>query len=152
MAKKSAGLLIFRRTTSSLEVLLVHPGGPYWAKKDEGVWSIPKGEFEESEDPMAAAKREFNEEMGIAISGELVALEPLRQAGGKTVYAWAVEGDFDLSNIKSNTFSLEWPPKSGKQREFPEIDRAEWFTMEVARRKILKGQAGFIHQLVEKLG
>lgn len=152
MPKKSAGLLIFRRTSSDLEVLLVHPGGPFWAKKDEGAWSIPKGEFEESENPVTAAKREFEEEMGFGIGGDLVALEPLRQPGGKTVYAWAVEGDFDPGKIKSNTFTIEWPPKSGRHQEFPEVDRAEWFPIQVARRKILKGQAGFITQLLNKLG
>ncbi len=152
MPKKSAGLLIFRRTAIAIEVLLVHPGGPFWAKKDEGAWSIPKGEFEEDEDPRSAAQREFEEEMGFGITGKLIPLEAVRQAGGKVVYAWAMEGDLEPGKIKSNTFGMEWPPKSGKRQEFPEIDRAEWFTIEVAKQKILKGQVGFIDQLVNILG
>ncbi len=149
MPKKSAGLLIFRRTLSGIEVLLVHPGGPFWAKKDDGAWSIPKGEFQEDEDPKAAARREFEEELGFGITGKLIPLEAVRQAGGKVVYAWAMEGNLDPGKVKSNTFSMEWPPKSGRRQEFAEIDRAEWFTIEVAKRKILKGQIGFIEQLAK---
>ena len=152
MLRKSAGLLFFRYTSSGpLEVLLVHPGGPYWAKKDEGAWSIPKGECEESEDPMEAARREFTEETGFSPAGDLIPLEPLRQPSGKTIYAWAVKGDFDPTQLTSDLFSMEWPPKSGRQQEFPEIDRGGWFTIELAMKKILKGQAGFLVQLQEKL-
>jgi predicted NUDIX family NTP pyrophosphohydrolase len=147
MPKKSAGLLLYRRASEGMEVLLVHPGGPFWAKKDEGAWSIPKGEFEDGEDPLAAAQREFQEEMGARPSGEFIPLTPVKQAGGKLVYAWAVPADFDPATLKSNMFSIEWPPKSGKLREFPEVDRAAWFQMEEARRKILKGQAAFLDQL-----
>jgi predicted NUDIX family NTP pyrophosphohydrolase len=152
MLKKSAGLLLFRHCPEGLEVLLVHPGGPFWAKKDEGAWSIPKGEFGEPEDPLAAAKREFEEETGARPCGEFLKLEPLRQPGGKLVFAWAVRADFDPSTLKSNTFSMEWPPRSGRRREFSEVDRAAWFAVESARRKILKGQAGFLDQLLAALG
>jgi predicted NUDIX family NTP pyrophosphohydrolase len=152
MSKKSAGLLLFREGAAGLEVLLVHPGGPFWAKKDEGAWSIPKGEFTDEEDPLAAAKREMEEETGVVPVGEFLRLEPLRQAGGKLVFAWALRADFDASQLKSNMFSMEWPPKSGKHKEFPEIDRAEWFGMEPARVKILKGQAAFLDQLLDRLG
>ena len=147
MAKTSAGLLLFRETSGDLEVLLVHPGGPFWSRKDEGAWSIPKGEFEEGEDPLAAARREFAEETGASADGEAIPLGSLKQPGGKTVHAWAVRGDFDPDLLRSNTFLLEWPPKSGRMREFPEVDRAGWFPLETARRKILKGQAGFLDRL-----
>ncbi len=147
-AKKSAGLLLFRETAAGLEVLLVHPGGPFWAKKDDGSWSIPKGEFADSEEPLAAAKREFEEEMGVAPAGEFMPLEPLKQPGGKLVFAWALRSDFDPSGLKSNMFSMEWPPRSGRQQEFPEVDKAAWFGVEAARRKILKGQAPFLDQLL----
>jgi len=150
MAQKSAGLLLFRENTAGLEVLLVHPGGPFWAKKDDGAWSIPKGEFGDDEEPLAAAKREFEEEMGAPPAGEFIALEPLRQSAGKLVFAWALQADFDTARLKSNMFSMEWPPKSGRQQEFPEIDRAGWFSVETARVKILKGQAGFLDQLLER--
>ncbi|MEW6448809.1 MAG: NUDIX domain-containing protein [Bacillota bacterium] len=152
MSKKSAGLLLFRETPGGLEVLLVHPGGPFWAKKDEGAWSIPKGEFEEDEDPLTAARREFEEETGFTAVGDVIQLEPLRQPSGKVVYAWAMRRDLDPSGLKSNTFCMEWPPKSGKHREFPEIDRAAWFPIEIAKRKIMKGQTGFLTQLEDKLG
>ena len=151
MPKKSAGILPFRKASGRLEVLLVHPGGPFWAKKDEGAWSIPKGEFEDDEDPFAAAKREFGEETGFTPCGEMIPLQPLRQSSGKLVYAWAMNCDVEPAGLRSNTFSLEWPPKSGRYQEFPEIDRAEWFTVEAAGRKILKGQAAFLVQLQEKL-
>ena len=152
MSKKSAGLLLFREVSGCLEVLLVHPGGPFWAKKDEGAWSIPKGEFQGNEDPLAAAKREFEEETGFTPDGEVIPLEPLRQPGRKLVYAWAMKRDLDPAGLKSNTFSMEWPARSRRYQEFPEIDRAAWFTIEEAGRKILKGQAGFLVQLQEKLG
>ena len=151
MSKKSAGLLLFRETAAGLEVLLVHPGGPFWAKKDDGSWSIPKGEFEDGEEPLAAAKREFEEEMGVPATGEFMLLKPLKQPSGKLVFAWAVRSDFDPSRLKSNMFSMEWPPKSGRQREFPEVDKAAWFDVETARRKILKGQAPFLDQLLVML-
>ena len=147
---KSSGLLLFREVSGVLEVLLVHPGGPFWAKKDEGAWSIPKGEFGEGEDPLTAAKREFEEETGIAPSGDYIPLTPVRQPGGKIVYAWATRGEFDTVSLKSNTFSMEWPPKSGGKQDFPEIDRAEWLTIEDAKHKILKGQVPFLIQLQEK--
>ena len=142
--------MLLRETSGHLEVLLVHPGGTFWAKKDEGSWSIPKGEFEENEDPLTAAMRECEEETGFAVAGSPIPLEPLRQPSGKVVYAWAIKADLDPARLKSNTFSMEWPPKSGRQQEFPEIDRAEWFTIESAMQKILKGQAGFLAQLQEK--
>ena len=152
MPKKSAGLLLYRRNSSGLEVLLVHPGGPFWAKKDDGCWSIPKGEFGDDEEPLAAAKREFEEELGAQAAGDFIPLEPIRQPGGKLVYAWAVRGDFDVSRLKSNTFSMEWPPRSGKLLEFPEVDRAGWFGMNAARRKILKGQTPLLDQLALQQG
>ena len=150
MAKKSAGLLLFRESSAGLEVLLVHPGGPFWAKKDDAAWSIPKGEFGDDEEALTAAKREFEEEMGVPPAGEFIPLEPLRQPGGKLVFAWALQADFDTSRLKSNMFSMEWPPKSGRHQEFPEIDRAGWFPMETARVKILKGQAGLLDQLLDR--
>lgn len=151
--KTSAGILLYRRNGEDVEVFLVHPGGPFWAKKDEGAWSIPKGEFEEScEDALACAKREFEEETGFPVDGEFRALTPVKQSGGKTVHAWAVEGDIDASMLRSNFFSMEWPPRSGKREEFPEVDRGEWFTMPVAVRKILPGQAPFLAELARLLG
>jgi predicted NUDIX family NTP pyrophosphohydrolase len=151
MAKKSAGLLLFRESQGPLEVLLVHPGGPFWARKDEGAWSIPKGEFEEDEDPAEAARREFEEETGFKAQGELIPLEPLRQPSGKMVYAWAMRQNLDPSGFSSNTFTMEWPPKSGRLQEFPEVDQAKWFPLDSAMRKILKGQAGFLAQLQDKV-
>ena len=133
-------------------MFLGHPGGPFWAKKDAGAWSIPKGEIDEGEDPLAAAKREFAEETGLRPDGELVALAPIRQKGGKVVLAWAIEGDCDARAIKSNVFSMEWPPKSGKMAEFPEIDRAEWFSLDEARRRINPGQLPLIDELQEISG
>jgi predicted NUDIX family NTP pyrophosphohydrolase len=150
--KRSAGLLLFRDRSGRLEVLLVHPGGPLWTKKDEGAWSIPKGEFGERDDPLEAARREFEEETGAAPAGETIPLSPLRQPSGKVVYAWAMKGDFDPAALKSNTFSMEWPPKSGRHQEFPEVDRAAWFAVDEARRWILKGQAPFLLELMQKLG
>jgi predicted NUDIX family NTP pyrophosphohydrolase len=147
MAKRSAGILMYRRREGELQVFLGHPGGPFWSKKDAGAWSIPKGEIDEGEDPLAAAKREFAEETGLRPDGELVALAPIRQKGGKVVLAWAIEGDCDARAIKSNIFSMEWPPKSGKMAEFPEIDRAEWFSLDEARRRINPGQLPLIEEL-----
>lgn len=150
MPKQSAGLLLFRESGGQLEVLLVHPGGPFWTKKDDGAWSIPKGEFNSDEEPLAAARREFEEELGAAVDGEFVPLGNVKQAGGKVVHAWALRGDFDPSRLKNSPFSMEWPPRSGRQQEFPEVDRAEWFSVETARTKILKGQAEFLDRLLEQ--
>jgi predicted NUDIX family NTP pyrophosphohydrolase len=133
------------------EVLLVHPGGPFWAKRDRGAWSIPKGEFVPGEDPLVAARREFAEETGIVPVGEFILLSPCRQSGGKVVYAWAVEGDCDPTAIRSNPFVIEWPPRSGRLKEFPEVDRAGWFALEVAKQKLVPGQVGFIDELQEVL-
>ena len=151
MSKQSAGILMYRKKGDSLEVFLVHPGGPFFAKKDMGAWSIPKGEFE-NEEAVVAAKRELFEETGVVIGNELTPLTPQKQKGGKTVYAWAVEGNVDPKSIKSNLFELEWPPKSGKKQMFPEIDRAEWFPVQTAIQKINQGQVAFINELTEKLG
>jgi predicted NUDIX family NTP pyrophosphohydrolase len=147
MPKRSAGVLLFRRKARQIEVLLAHPGGPFWKNKDDGAWSIPKGEYAAGEDPLAAAKREFGEETGLTPSGDFFPLGEIRQPAGKIVSAWALEGDFDTKLLRSNTFSLPWPPRSGKLQEFPEIDRAEWFPLDIARRKILKGQAEFLDRL-----
>jgi predicted NUDIX family NTP pyrophosphohydrolase len=147
VAARSAGLLLFRTVAGAVEVLLVHPGGPFWAKRDDGAWSIPKGEVSADEDPFRAALREFREEMGEAVDGDFILLQPRRQAGGKTVHAWAVRSEFDPSQLESNTFAMEWPPRSGRWQEFPEIDRAAWFPLDTARVKILKGQVGFLDEL-----
>ena len=152
MSRQSSGILLFRETSGRLEVLLVHPGGPLWGRKDDGAWSIPKGEVDEGEDRLAAARREFAEETGIAVVGETIPLEPVRQPGGKVVHAWAVRGDFDPATLMSNTFSMEWPPKSGRTQEFPEVDRAAWFTLDQARAKILKGQSDLLDQLQRRFG
>ena len=144
---KSAGILLYRFREGVLQVLLAHPGGPFWAKKDAGAWTIPKGEIGDSEEPLAAARRELREETGLDVDGEFIALAPVRQKSGKWVHAWALEGDCDPAAIRSNTFSVEWPPRSGKQREFPEIDRAAWFTIPEAREKILAAQAAFLDEL-----
>jgi predicted NUDIX family NTP pyrophosphohydrolase len=150
--KVSAGLLVYRRTDAGLEVLLVHPGGPLWAKKDDGAWSVPKGEYEPSEDPLEVARREFEEEIGQVPPGnEPVRLGELRQPSGKIVSAWAIEGDLDVREVRSNSFEMEWPPRSGRTQEFPEVDRAGWFGLEEARRKILRGQLGFLDRLEERL-
>lgn len=147
MAKTSAGLLMFRVELGQLEVFLVHPGGPFWAKKDAGAWSIPKGEFSASEAPLAAAQREFEEETGCRAKGPFIALTPVTQRGGKVVHAWAVEGDCDPTQLRSNLFSMEWPPKSGKRAEFPEVDRAAWLAVPAALEKIVPGQRGLIAEL-----
>jgi predicted NUDIX family NTP pyrophosphohydrolase len=149
-AEVSAGILVFRRRPD-LEVLLAHPGGPFWRRRDEGAWSIPKG-LVESGDPLACARREFNEETGLTAAGDFIALAPLRQKSGKTVHAFAVEADFDLTRFSSNAFTMEWPPRSGRQQSFPEIDRVAYFALPVARRKILPGQRPFLEELVTRLG
>ena len=147
MAKTSAGLLLFRHRGGAIEVFLVHPGGPFFAKKDEGAWSIPKGEMAAGEDPLACARREFGEETGHAIDGDFRPLGEIRQAGGKTVIAWAVAGDVDAARITSNSFEIEWPPRSGRRQSFPEIDRAAWFSLAEARLRINKGQAALLERL-----
>jgi len=147
--KQSAGILMYKRPEPLL--LLVHPGGPFWAKKDLGAWSIPKGEYEPGEDPLAVAKREFCEELGAEARGDFQELGELVQPSRKVITAWAVEGDFDPRNLRSNTFELEWPPKSGRKRSYPEVDRAEWFAPAQARRKILPGQSAFIDRLLARL-
>ncbi|HYA28347.1 MAG TPA: NUDIX domain-containing protein [Acidobacteriota bacterium] len=151
MAKKiSAGLLVFRRR-GEIEVFLVHPGGPFWSKKDAGAWSVPKGEIGVGEDPLQAAKREFQEETGFKIDGEFYPLDAVKQSGGKVVQAWAVEADCDPAQLRSNRFSMEWPPKSGKTQDFPEVDRAAWFNVEEARKRINAGQIGLLDQLISRL-
>src|SRR6266704_2468819 len=147
MAKKSAGLLMYRIRGGVPEVLLVHLGGPLWAKKDSGAWSIPKGELAANEDALSAAKREFTEELGTVPEGEFVPLGEIQQEGGKTGTAWAFEGDCDPAAIRSNTFTMEWPPRSGKKREFPEVDRAEFFAIAVAKKKINPAQAELLSRL-----
>jgi predicted NUDIX family NTP pyrophosphohydrolase len=149
MPKRSAGILMYRRGAQGLEVLLVHPGGPFWAKKDLGAWSIPKGEYSEPDDPLATAVREFAEETGKHLRGEFRPLGEITQPGRKIVTAFALEGDFDAATLKSNTFELEWPPKSGRKANFPEVDRAEWFSLDMAREKILSGQRELIIRLQE---
>ncbi len=151
MSKKSGGILPFRFQDNHLEVLLVHPGGPLWAGKDDGAWSISKGLFEENESPLDAARREFKEETGFEVEGIFIELGRIKQPSGKIVFAWAVEKDLDERRIVSNNFMLEWPRRSGIMREFPEIDRAGWFDVESARKKILKGQQGFIDRLLHAL-
>jgi predicted NUDIX family NTP pyrophosphohydrolase len=150
--KLSAGILLYRRREAGVEVLLVHPGGPFWAKKDDGSWSIPKGEYAAGDDPLSAAKREFEEETGAAMDavsrGDFLPLTPIKQAGGKIVTAWSVEGDFDPTLLRSNVFELEWPPKSGRKKEFPEVDRAAWFSPDDARRKLLASQAPLLDELL----
>jgi predicted NUDIX family NTP pyrophosphohydrolase len=149
--KRSAGLLVYRSVWGTVEVLLVHPGGPFWAKRDDGAWSLPKGEHGPDEDPFEVAVREFREELGRdppagrspALLGEL------RQPSGKRVTAWALEGDLDAGTVRSNTFTIEWPPRSGRTQEFPEVDRAAWFDLDTARRKLVRGQVGFIDRLRE---
>ena len=142
---------MYRQRGEVPEVFLVHPGGPFWQKNDAGSWSIPKGEYETGEDPLEVAKREFQEETKFQASGEFIPLTPRKQPSGKVITAWAFEGDCDASAIKSKPFSMEWPPRSGRQQEFPEVDRAGWFTMPAAREKILKGQAGFLDELNQML-
>ncbi len=152
MAKISAGILLFRKRPTGVQVMLVHPGGPFWAKKDDGAWSIPKGLADEDEDLLAAAKREFFEETGMSIDGEFLDLGAHRQPGGKTIVAWGCEGDFDPALLDSNTFSMEWPPRSGELAEFPEVDKAGWHDLDEALVKVTRGQRSIIAALAEKLG
>jgi predicted NUDIX family NTP pyrophosphohydrolase len=154
-AKRSAGILLFRRSGGEVEFLLVHPGGPFWAKKDAGAWSIPKGQIEDDEEPRACAIRELEEELGPAPAldpEQLIELGSIRQKAGKTVEAWAAEADFDPASLAGNSFEMEWPPRSGKRQEFPEVDRAEWLDLAAAREKILPAQAELLDRLLERLG
>ena len=151
MPKTSAGILLYRRKDNEFRVFLVHPGGPFFEKKDEGAWSVPKGEIDEGEDALVAARREFKEETGCGLEGKFVPLSPVTQKGGKIVLVWAVEGDCDADAIRSNTFALEWPPKSGRVRDFPEVDRAGWFTVDEAKKKINPAQAALMDDLLSKL-
>ena len=151
MPKESAGLLMYRLRNGQREFLLVHPGGPFWKNKDAGVWSIPKGELQPGEDPLAAARREFAEELGLGTQGDFIALTPVRQKGGKRVYVWAFEGDCDPASLKSNTFQMEWPPRSGHLLEFPEVDRAGFFQMHEATQKLNPAQIACLEELERKL-
>ena len=148
MPKQAAGILLYRRAAGGLEVLLAHPGGPLWARKDLASWTLPKGQFTDGELPLDAAKREFEEEMGSPPTGDFQSLGTLKQPSGKVIHAWAAESEFDVTTVASNLFSMEWPPRSGKMGEFPEVDRAGWFLVEEARLKILKGQAPFLDRLL----
>ncbi|HET7548864.1 MAG TPA: NUDIX domain-containing protein [Usitatibacter sp.] len=150
-ARRSAGILMYRRGAAGLEVLLVHPGGPFWKNRDLGAWTIPKGEHDDSEEALDAARREFAEETGFTASGDFVPLAPVRQKAGKLVRAWALEGDCDADAVRSNAFSMEWPPRSGRMAEFPEVDRAAWFPTEEARRRILPAQVPLIDELESRL-
>jgi predicted NUDIX family NTP pyrophosphohydrolase len=152
MPQLSAGILLYRRSGPQIEVLLVHPGGPYWAKKDDGAWTIPKGGYQPGEDAFTAAKREFAEETGAEAEGKALALGTFRQSAAKIVEVWAIEGAFDPAALASNIFLMEWPPRSGRSGAFPEVDRAAWFAPEEARRKILKGQRPILEALFERLG
>jgi predicted NUDIX family NTP pyrophosphohydrolase len=152
MGKKSAGILLYRFKNENLEVMLAHPGGPFWAKKDTGVWSIPKGEFEDDEEALVAAKREFEEELGKKVSAKkFIELAPVKSKSNKTIYAFAAAEDFDTTNITSNLCWVDWPPRSGKRIEIPEIDKAEWFNVETAKKKIIGYQLPLIDELIEKL-
>ena len=152
-ARRSAGILLYRQAGGAPEVLLVHPGGPFWARRDEGAWSIPKGEYEDGDDPLAAALREFEEETGTALPpGEPIELGDVKQRGGKVVTGWAVEGDLDADAIRSNTFTMQWPPRSGRLATFPEVDRAGWFAVDEARGKLNPAQTAFLDRLLERLG
>ncbi len=152
MPKLSAGILVYRLKNKEIEVFLCHPGGPFYKNKDNAVWTIPKGEFDENEEPFTAAKREFKEETGQEIRGDFIPMRPIRYKDGrKIVYAWAVNGNIDATNIKSNTFPLEWPPKSGKFMEVPEVDRGGWFSIEVAKQKILPSLSSLLEDLVENV-
>ena len=151
MPKKSAGILLFRIISNEPEVLLVHPGGPFYVKKDLGSWSIPKGEFNDDEEPLHAAIRELQEETGLKVTGDFIELNPIKQKSGKLVFAWALKKDVDVSKIISNNFEMEWPPKSGKQQAFPEIDKAAWFDLETAKQKILLSQIELINDLEHKM-
>jgi predicted NUDIX family NTP pyrophosphohydrolase len=150
VVRKSAGILLFRKV-GQLEIFLVHPGGPFWANKDDGAWSIPKGEYSDNEEALEAAIREFKEETGLEVRGDFMPLEPVLQKAGKQVLAWAVEGDVDAKAITSNAFKMEWPPRSGKFQSFPEVDKAAWFNPDIAKQKINPAQIGLIEQLLDKL-
>jgi len=151
MRKASAGVQLYRLAAAGVQVMLVHPGGPYWVRKDEGAWSIPKGEIEPGEEALAAARREFEEETGATVDGEFVPLAPVKLRSGKVIHAWAVQADFDPAGLRSNLFTMEWPPKSGEMRDFPEADRAGWFAIEAARVKIHPGQAPLLDSLLARL-
>jgi len=152
MTKCSAGIILYRESNHNLEVFLGHMGGPFWSRKDEGAWSIPKGEFDpEKETPLDAAIREFHEETGMRLEGPLIELNPIRQKSGKVVYCWAAKGDLNPQNLSSNLFELEWPPKSGKKQFFPELDRGAWFSIDAAATKMVKGQVLILDQLMEKV-
>jgi predicted NUDIX family NTP pyrophosphohydrolase len=156
MAKQTAGILVYRRRGGRIEIFLGHPGGPFWAKKDLGAWSIPKGEFVEPETPLAAAKREFAEEIGQSVEGasdgDFLPLTPVKPKGGKVIYAFAVEGEVDAARVQSNLFEMEWPPRSGKMQSFPEIDRGAWFGLDEARLRLTKNQLPILEELIQKLG
>lgn len=149
--KKSAGILLYRVVKGGPQVMLVHPGGPFWAKKDEASWSIPKGELDEGEDPLEAARREFHEETGVLLNGDFISLTSVKQKSGKLVLAWAFEGDLDVSKIRSNVFEMEWPPRSGRKQQFPEIDKGAWLTLDEARKKIIQGQSPILDELALKM-
>lgn len=151
MRKESAGLVVYRKSGSTIEVLLVHMGGPFWARRDAGAWSIPKGEIDDAEDPLAAARREVAEELGWRPAGNARALKPITQKAGKIVHAWAIEGDWDPTTLRSNTFELEWPRGSGRMQRFPEVDRAGWFTLAEARARILPAQVLLLDELEQML-
>ncbi|HZU09994.1 MAG TPA: NUDIX domain-containing protein [Pseudacidobacterium sp.] len=151
MPKRSAGILMYRRQANGTEVFLVHPGGPFWAKKDLGAWSVPKGEYLPGEDPLTVARREFQEETGLEVSGDFLPLGEEKQPAGKLVSVWAVQGDCSPAGLRSNTFQMEWPPRSGRTVEFPEVDRWEWFSLNEARKRILPGQKVFLEKLAETL-
>jgi predicted NUDIX family NTP pyrophosphohydrolase len=150
--KKSAGILLYRLSENKPEIFLVHPGGPFWAKKEKGAWSIPKGEYAEGEDPLQAARREFTEETGFEVNGDFIPLTPIKMKSGKLVSAWAVEGDADASKVKSNLFDLEWPPRSGQMQRFPEVDKGGWFDEEKAREFMIPAQLGFFGELLMRIG
>lgn len=151
MSKESAGIILYRFSNGSLEIFLVHPGGPFWKNKEPGAWSIPKGELEENEDPFEAAKREFKEETGFTLNGNFIALTPVKLKSGKKVFAWATEGNINPDEIRSNLFEIEWPPRSGQKQKFPEIDKAGWFTLNHAKEKINQGQLPLITELMSLL-
>jgi predicted NUDIX family NTP pyrophosphohydrolase len=151
MTARSAGILLYRRRDRELQVFLAHPGGPYWAHKDLGAWTIPKGEYPDSEEPLQAARREFLEETGFAVEGPFIALDPVRQTNGKIVSAWAAEGEIDPTRLRSNLFSIEWPPQSGKMQQFPEVDRGAWFLLEQARVKMIAAQVPLLDQLMNRI-
>jgi predicted NUDIX family NTP pyrophosphohydrolase len=149
--KKSAGLLVYKKAGKKLYVFLAHPGGPFWAKKDIGAWSIPKGEFDGSEDGLSAARREFTEEIGQTVEGRFIALTPCRQPSRKVVYAWAIEGEVDAARVQSNSFEMEWPPRSGRRQSFPEVDRGRWFAIDEAKTYLQPGQVPILEELIRRI-